>query len=108
MEQTNAAEAYGPILDMPFPEVDPQGDEAYIKKLADEYVAKITAHKPAAVLCQGEMTLAFAVAEILMAEYDMTVLAACSERVFTERFGRTGEVIKSLRFRFVRFRMYWR
>ena len=41
-EQTQAAiHQYGNIVDMPFPQVDSNGNEAYISSLADEYVSKI-------------------------------------------------------------------
>jgi hypothetical protein len=105
-EQTDAASAYGEIRDMPFPDVDPNGDEDYIEALADEYVTKITAQKPAAVLCQGEMTLAFSVASILSSKRGITALSACSERVVTEANGADGTTVKRAEFKFTRFRKY--
>jgi hypothetical protein len=106
-EQLNAAEFYGEILDFPFPAVEPGGDEEYIAKLAARYAKRILANNPAAVLCQGEMTLAFAVANILAAE-GITVLAACTKRVVTDGIGANGEAIKIAEFGFVRFRAYCR
>jgi hypothetical protein len=104
--QTAAASLYGEILDIPFPNADPNGDEDYIEELADTFVSRIIAHKPTAVLCQGEMTLAFAVASILMNECGVMVLAACSERTVSESKGENGEMIKRAAFRFKRFRKY--
>lgn len=106
-KQITAAKEYGEVFDIPFPKVEPHSDEDYIEKLADDCVTQILAYKPTAVLCQGEMTLAFAVAEILITEYDMIVIAACSERIVTETIGATGKTIKNAEFRFVRFREYF-
>ena len=36
-EQISAAYEYGEILDIPFPEVDPHGDERYLDNLASQY-----------------------------------------------------------------------
>ena len=36
-KQMEASKAYGKILDMPFPAIDPYADEGYIALLADEY-----------------------------------------------------------------------
>jgi hypothetical protein len=104
--QTAVASVYDEILDIPFPDVDPNGNEDYIEELADTYVSQINAHKPSAVLCQGEMTLAFAVASILMSECGVTVLAACSERIVSEITDGNGETVKQAEFRFARFRKY--
>ena len=104
-EQREAAETYGEIRDMPFPDVEPDGDEEYVSRLAEQYVTEILASRPAAVLCQGEMTLSFAVADALRRE-GITVLAACSERATAEKAGANGETIKTIEFRFVRFRKY--
>jgi hypothetical protein len=97
--QLKAAALYGEITDIAFPVVNPKRDEAYITALAEDYAAKIYAYRPAAVLCQGEMTLTFAVAGILMHKYGLTVLAACSERSVSK-----GN--KAVEFKFVRFREY--
>jgi len=104
-QQIECAHHYGEILDLPFPEVDPVGDTEYIEQLAQQFADRITDLEPSAVLCQGEMTLAFAVANVLMSR-GITVLAACSERVVTEIVGADGERIKQSEFRFVGFREY--
>jgi uncharacterized protein YceK len=106
VKQTAEACKFGEILDMPFPAVDPNEGEDYIEALADECVTQIIAHKPSAVLCQGEMTLAFAISNILISEYSVTVLSACSERVVTETIGENGETVKRAEFGFTRFRKY--
>ncbi|MDR1690070.1 MAG: hypothetical protein LBS21_15920 [Clostridiales bacterium] len=105
--QLKAAEEYGEILDFPFPNVNPNGNEQYIEELAEEFAEKIIAHNPAAVLCQGEMTLSFAVTKILTEKYNVKVLAACSERIVSEEIGLNGETVRKIEFGFVRFRRYF-
>ena len=72
-EQAEAASRYGQLIDLPF---------------------------PAAVLCQGEFCLTFLVVSALKAQ-GITVLAACSERIVTERGNK-----KEVTFQFERFRKY--
>ena len=104
-EQLAAAEAYGRVIDEPFPIVPADMDEAGVARLADEAAARILAHRPAAVLCQGEFTLAFAVTERLKAQ-GVTVLAASSDRVIETERDENGETRKVSVFRFTRFRKY--
>jgi len=103
--QKSAAQNYGEIIDMPFPAVDPDKDENYINSLADSFVAEMVKHIPTAVLCQGEMTLAFAVASKLSA-LGIAIFAASSKRIAHEVIGDKGETIKRSEYRFVKFRKY--
>jgi hypothetical protein len=98
------ASNYGEILDMPFPAVDPDNDESYILTLADSFVSEIMKHAPKAVLCQGEMTLAFAVTRRLTA-LGIPIFAATSNRSVHEATVE-GKTVKRSEFRFVRFRKY--
>ena len=82
-EQMHAANEYGRVVDMQFPAVNPELSEEDIKVLADEYAASILLYEPAAVMCQGEFTLCYAVIERLKAE-NITVVAACSQRNVVE------------------------
>ena len=79
-EQTNAAEEYGPIVDVQFPEVAPDLTKEEVALLASDYVSRIMDIHPAAVLCQGEFTLCYAVINELK-ERGVKVLAACSRRI---------------------------
>lgn len=99
-KQRNLSLEYGEIVDIKFPEVDENGDEDYVIELADECVKKIVAYQPAAVLCQGEFTLAYAVIKRLR-EHNITVLAGCTQRIVEE----TGTEKKSV-FVFSRYRKY--
>jgi len=104
-EQLTAASQYGKIINMPFPDVDAEADEYYIEALAQNCVDKIAGYHPNAVLCQGEMTLAFAVVKGLMVR-GITVLAACSRRNVIERISRDGRAVKYAEFQFTCFRKY--
>ena len=77
--QKKAAEKYGTVKDIAFPEVDPKGDREYIVRMAEDYAGKIEKMEPAAVLCQGEFSLAYQVISKLK-ERNILTLAACSER----------------------------
>lgn len=103
--QLQAATSYGEFIDLPFPAVDPSGDETYIEKLAEEYVDKviqISKGKKATVHLMGEMTLTFAILCRLQ-EKQIVCIASTSHRIVKDESpGRKGEVI----FQFERFRKY--
>ena len=101
LSQKKEALQYGEaIVDIPFPEVDPALDESGLDRLAEEKYREILAWHPAAVMCQGEFGLTFAVVQRLLAA-GVTVLHACSGRnVLTE-----GNE-KIVRFDFVQFRRF--
>ncbi len=103
-DQIKAASEYGEILDIPFPEVDPEAGEEDIKRLAKECVDKIMTAKPDCVLCQGEFCLSFIVINALKAA-GCKVVAACSKRVVEESVV-DGKTVRVSHFRFVKFREY--
>lgn len=103
--QRKAAEAYGPIEDMPFPNIEPMWSEEQVAALADENGAAIIAKQPAAVLCQGEFTYTFALIERLR-KAGITVVAACSERVVHETVDGDGVSHKTAEFSFIQFRKF--
>lgn len=105
---TNQMEAaislFGEVIDLPFPLVDPCGDESYIELLASEYVSKVialTKGNPYVVHLMGEMTLSFAILKILT-NMGVQCVASTSERVVKE----VGEGRKEATFSFVKFRKY--
>lgn len=102
-EQMEAAKKYGEIIDMPFPVIDPAGDEEYVKETADEYVQKvldIACDKQVTVHLMGEMTLTYALLERFK-EHGIPCIAATTERIVSEEKG-----VKVSIFRFVKFRYY--
>lgn len=103
--QYKAAQAYGVLQDMLFPEIDADWDREYVEKLADETAALIKARHPSAVLCQGEFTYTYAMVRLLQ-QAGILVLAACSRRVVQEYVDAQGNTCKTSVFKFVRFREY--
>lgn len=105
-EQTEAAtHLYGEIIDLPFPVVDPAGDEKYIADLADEYCQKVLAlaeGKNITVHLMGEMTLTFALLKRLQA-HGILCVASTTQRKTVEENG-----VKTSIFQFVKFREYAR
>lgn len=98
--QLEEARKYGEIVDLPFPGVYSNADEQDIKQLGEKYCEEILKWKPAAVLCQGEFSLAFFIVARLRTK-GIKVLTACSERRVVQR----GNV-KSSVFEFAGFREY--
>ena len=104
-KQIDACKQYGEIEDITFPSVPSSGSEDDIDILADKYVEIIMAKNPAAVLCQGEMTLCFAVV-MRLTEKGVKVVSACSERQTQEKINADGTTVKTALFEFVKFRKY--
>ena len=104
-EQTEAAKRlYGAIVDLPFPAVDPAGDEAYIAALADEYcqnVLVISGDENVTVHLMGEMTLTFALLQRLLSHGILCVASTTRRETVEYPDGR-----KESSFKFVRFRKY--
>ena len=103
--QKEAAEAYGNILDMPFPQVDPNLDPEGIRQLVRAYAEKIEALKTDAVFLAGEFTFVFMLADKLLKD-GVRVLSACSRRETTETVRPDGTIEKNSVFVFERFREY--
>ena len=104
-EQRAAAACYGDILDLPFPNVPADSDTQAVAALADDYCERIRSLGAQAVLVQGEMSLAFAVAGRLQ-RGGVTALCACSERVCETAVLADGSTERRSVFRFVQFRQY--
>ena len=103
--QTEAAKCYGEIVDLPFPEVPAQADENDIAELASQYMDRIMEYRCEAVMVQGEFTLTYRLIKLL-AEKQITTLAACSERNTEETVNPDGSTSKKTIYRFVRFRRF--
>ena len=78
-EQIKAAQEFGEIQDLPFPQISPSADRKEVIDIAQMYVQEILQQKPEAVICQGEFTLAYSITKRLRDE-GIPVLAACSDR----------------------------
>ncbi len=99
-KQKNAAQVYGEIKDILFPEISPQASEEEIEELAEQYVEDIVKENPSAVLCQGEYTFVYQVVQKLK-EKNIIVLAACSKRNVVEVDNK-----RIVEFQFEQFRKY--
>lgn len=104
-EQLAAAESYGKIIDIPFPEVPPEFSTEEVGEIVSDNLQKILELAPAAVLCQGEFSYTVAMVELLKA-HNIPVLAATSQRVVSEIANPDGSTRRVSIFKFVRFRNY--
>lgn len=103
-EQLSAASTYGEIMDIPFPNIDANGDEQYIDTLASVYEDKIL-HWPENtkiyVHVMGEMTFVYAFVA-RMQNHQIPCVASTTKRIVIESKDGKKESI----FQFVKFRRY--
>lgn len=103
-KQMNMAHRYGTIVDLPFPAIPAEEDEAYIVSLAERYARMIIdRYRPGidVVHVMGEMCFSFAlVCQLHKAGF--TCVASTSERKVKDK----GNGHKEAYFSFVRFRRY--
>lgn len=104
-EQLAAAQRYGEVIDLVFPDIDPYANEASLDSLASTYAQQILRLAPSAVLCQGECTFVYRLVRLLE-EQDVPVLAACSRRKSQETLCPGGRTLKQSIFEFAGFRRY--
>lgn len=104
-EQKKAAEEYGRIVDIRFPEVDPGWTNAQVNAEAERICGEIDQYNAAAVMCQGEFTLTYAIISRLK-EKGITVLAACSRRRTEEIINDDGSTQKKALYSFEGFREF--
>lgn len=103
-EQTEAASAYGEIVDMAFPDVNPQWDEREIAAKADEICGRICGMDDVrAVHVAGEPTLVFALVSRLL-DRGVRCVSSTTERISQE----LPDGRKLSAFRFVRLREFRR
>ncbi len=105
-QQMAAATAWGEVVDIPFPQIDPEADESVILTLAREFLGliqeKIAKRKGShAVHLMGEHTFCFAMAQLLH-HHGLDCMVSTTHRQVT--FEENGD--KTTRFRFVKFRKY--
>lgn len=102
--QLDAARAYGEVVDMPFPEIDPGATTEEIHRLAEEYAEKITSSYPdrdLTIHLMGEMTFTFRLVTLLHAR-GVRCVASTTQRKTSELPDSTKESI----FEFQAFRKY--
>ena len=99
-KQYDAANAYGTVIDLPFPSVPATADEENIQSLVEEYIKTIQKYDNPVVMCQGEFTFSFMMINKLI-DMGIKVVASCTERNTIEIDNK-----KISEFEFVRFREY--
>jgi hypothetical protein len=102
-----SAQIYGKIIDLPFPDVDPSGDENYIQSLVNENIDRIIANSQFPILnsqlfvhIMGEMTFTFAMVNALQKK-NIICVASTTERISSEKDG-----VRISEFKFISFRKY--
>ncbi len=103
-KQKEAAEQYGEVVDMPFPQVNPEDDHLVVEQLAEEYVQKIeelSKDAEVTVHVMGEMTLVYALVSQLKCR-GIRCVASTTERQVIEHEDGT----RTSTFSFVSFREY--
>ena len=103
--QKAAAQAYGEIVDLPFPTIPAMATEEDVAAMVDETLRHILTLAPSAVLCQGEFTYSYLLIHQLL-QHGLTVLSACSERIVKEYTDKEGKSQKQATFEFCKFRKY--
>lgn len=100
-EQLAAAGGRDQIVDLSFPQVNPDGDEGYIAQLSSDYYNKILEMKDVSTVhLMGEMNFTFALVSKLKAS-GIRCVASTTKRETVEENG-----VKVSKFQFVRFREY--
>lgn len=102
--QVKAAQAYGDIVDLPFPNIDPDADAKEIKDMAEEYCQKVieaAKDREPIVLLMGEMNFTYALLKRLRSQ-SITCLATTTQRITTD----LPDGTKQSTFKFVKFRLY--
>lgn len=105
--QRKAAQAYGPVVDLPFPHIEPDYTAVDLRKLTEDYSEKIKKQSPTAVLVAGEFTFAFMLVDKLLQD-GIHVMCSCSRRVTVEVKKDDGTNEKTAVFLFEGFREYTR
>lgn len=103
--QLQAASRWGEVVDMAFPVVNPDSTEEELEALSVQYVDRITALNPAAVLCQGEWIMTYMIVSLLL-QRGIPVYAACSQRIAREEFLEDGTKQKIVLYKFECFRKF--
>ena len=99
-----AQQQFGIVVDLPFPDIDPTGDETYIAELADHYLNQtltLANGHPAVVHLMGEMTFTIALLKRLQSHHIPCVASTTRRTVLILPDGE-----KKTKFQFVKFRNY--
>ncbi len=104
-EQRAAAEQYGEIVDLPFPQIPVDIRSEEIDALVAEYLDKINNFQTDAIMVMGEFVFCFRLITALK-QQGKKVLASTTERRVIELRQEDGTVTKTSEFVFCGFREY--
>jgi hypothetical protein len=102
-----AKQLFGNIIDIPFPDVSPTGDEEYIEQLSNQYFQKILdiknqyPNETLTVHIMGELTFCFSLIKKLQ-QHNIFCVASTTQRIAEI----TPDNKKISKFNFVKFRKY--
>lgn len=103
--QTAAAkEQFGGIIDLPFPQIEPDATKADITKIAQDYltrVQQIGQPNDTAIHIMGEMTLTYQLVDLLKDAGYRCYASTTVREVYEQELGK-----KTVIFQFVKFREY--
>ena len=103
--QMIAAEKYGKVVDLRFPDVSPESGSREIDLLVDEYLSEIMEYDDPVVMVQGEFVFTYRMVTALKAR-GIKAVAATTGRVAEEERRPDGTVIKTSKYKFSQFREY--
>ena len=104
-KQRKAAEQYGVIEDLPFPQVSPDWSDDRLNHEVEHYFDLVQQKDNPAVLLQGDFLFTYRLV-CLLKQAGIKVLAACCSRKAVEQINPNGSVAKESIFNFVDFREY--
>ena len=101
--QIEAAEEFGDIVDVQFPNVSPYATEQDVQELSQKCLKEILQFNPYAVMCQGEYSLTYNITCELR-KRNIPVVVTTTERVVSEYINQEGTTIKKIKYNFIKFR----
>lgn len=105
-EQLNAARKLGEVMDIPFPQIDPQAPAEEIQRQASSLFSYISALENPVVMVQGEFTFTYQLVRLLQ-QAGIRAVVSCSQRISREYVNEKGETVKEAAFRFEGFRDFY-
>ena len=105
-EQLAAARKLGEVMDIPFPQIDPQAPAEEIQRHAKSVFSQICALEKPVVMVQGEFTFTYQLVRLLQ-EAGIRAVVSCSKRISREHVDEKGETVKVAAFRFEGFRDFY-
>ncbi len=103
--QLKAAEEFGSVVDLPFPQIRMDMSNEQINKLVDAYLIQILCHEDPVVLCQGEFVFTYRLI-VLLKEHHIPVVACQGNLEREELQDENQNTIKQTVYRFARFLEY--